>query len=206
MGPIHKPGLNEIGTNKGYKGTKYNADNDGEFLQENVSILASDKKFQQRKDMVGPIHKQGAQEIGTVHGFKGTKYNADNDGEFLQENVHSLAKDTKFQQRKQQVGPIHKASLNEIGTNKGYKGTKYNADDDPGFLQENVSILSTDKKFQQRKDMVGPIHKQGAQEIGTVHGFKGTQYDGDDGGDFLSERVNADVTDAEFQKRMSLYI
>ena len=165
-----------------------------EFLEDNVSKYASYSAFEQRKKKVGPIHKQTLNEIGTNKGYKGTKYDTTQDNEFLQESVNPLASNRKFDERKRKVGPIHKQTVQEIGTNDDFKKPEWSLND----LINATGFLSEDQYYKYRTNKItnknGKIErKKGVSEIGSNKHYKAISYDLDselkNGDDFLGEKL-----------------
>eukprot|EP01084_Bolivina_argentea_P018585 34561_1 len=91
--------MNEIGKNK-YSGTKYDDSNDAGFLADRINPLSKDAKFQKRKQLNPAKTKEKVSEIGTIKGYKGTKYDDSNDAGFLADRVNPLSRDSKFQKKK----------------------------------------------------------------------------------------------------------
>ena len=73
---------------------------------------------------------------------------------------------SQIQRDKQMRTQSRKLGPRDIGTNKGYKGSKYDDSKDAAFLADKVNPQAKTENFVKRKQKVGPIHKQSAQEIG----------------------------------------
>merc|ERR1712228_548033 len=102
----------------------------------------------------GVTHKMGPREIGTVHGWKGYKYDEN------ASNVH------KNEQPKEKV---FKAGPRDIGTVHGWKGYKF--DENNGNIKKSKKELTQKEKQQ--------LIKQGPRDIGTVRGWRGMKLDND---------------------------
>ena len=89
------------------------------------------------KQIVGPIHKQGAQEIGTAHGYKKPKWADDLDA-LINSGMGFLNEDGYYKQRSKKITTdgvaAKKLGPTDVGKNK-YKGTKYTDNDHSDFLK-----------------------------------------------------------------------
>eukprot|EP00484_Ammonia_sp_Unknown_P025758 CAMPEP_0197034562 /NCGR_PEP_ID=MMETSP1384-20130603/12637_1 /TAXON_ID=29189 /ORGANISM="Ammonia sp." /LENGTH=826 /DNA_ID=CAMNT_0042464507 /DNA_START=21 /DNA_END=2501 /DNA_ORIENTATION=+ len=197
---LRKAGPRDVGTIK-YSGTKYDESKDKAFLEDTIHPLSKDEKFQKRKEKTGPIKKETVQEIGKIKGYNGLKYDDSNDAAFLDDRVHTLSNDERFQKRKEKTGPIKKETMQEIGKVHGFQGIAYDDSNDAAFLDDRVHTLSKDERFQKRKEKTGPIKKETVQEIGKVQGFQGISYDDSNDAAFLDDRVHTLSKDERFQKR-----
>ena len=197
-----KAGPRDSGNRKiKYDGTKYDDSKDKAFLEDSIHPSAKDEKFQKRKKKNPAKKKETVKEIGKIHNFKGTKYDDSKDAGFLADRVNPLSKDERFQKRKEKNPAKKKETVSEIGTVKNFKGTQYDDSNDSGFLADRVNPLSKDERFQKRKEE-NPLKKKATvKEIGTVHNFKGTQYDDSNDSGFLADRIHPLSKDERFQKR-----
>jgi len=133
-----------------------------------------DKLWTERIDiMAGPEiggveHKLGPREIGTIHGWKGYKYDDGDDAAFLSDRTTTRKKDYSQLERPVKLGP------REIGKVHGWKGYKYDDADDGDFLADK----SRSKKKKINEEEKASMVKQGPRDIGTTHGWRGLKFDG----------------------------
>ena len=80
-------------------------------------------------------------EIGKIK-YSGTKYDDSNDPAFLASRINPLAKDEKFEKRKQANPVQKKQTVSDIGTVKGFEA-EYKLEDvidtKSGFLEDRVN-------------------------------------------------------------------
>eukprot|EP00486_Rosalina_sp_Unknown_P005223 CAMPEP_0201570090 /NCGR_PEP_ID=MMETSP0190_2-20130828/12180_1 /ASSEMBLY_ACC=CAM_ASM_000263 /TAXON_ID=37353 /ORGANISM="Rosalina sp." /LENGTH=810 /DNA_ID=CAMNT_0047993245 /DNA_START=21 /DNA_END=2450 /DNA_ORIENTATION=+ len=171
-----KETVSEIGKVTDFKGIKYDDSNDAGFLADRINPLSRDSKFQKRKENNPLRKKETVSEIGTVDGYKGTKYDDSNDKGFLADRMNPLSKDERFQKRKEANPLKKKETVKEIGHVSGFKGTKYDDSNDKGFLEDSVHPLSKDERFLKRKEQNPVKHKEGVLEIGKADDFKGPDW------------------------------
>eukprot|EP00485_Elphidium_margaritaceum_P019552 CAMPEP_0202730070 /NCGR_PEP_ID=MMETSP1385-20130828/186454_1 /ASSEMBLY_ACC=CAM_ASM_000861 /TAXON_ID=933848 /ORGANISM="Elphidium margaritaceum" /LENGTH=967 /DNA_ID=CAMNT_0049396343 /DNA_START=41 /DNA_END=2944 /DNA_ORIENTATION=+ len=146
------------------------------------------------------MRKPGPRDIGTIK-YKGTKYDQSKDKAFLEDTIHPLSKDEKFQKRKEEKPADKKATVSEIGHVKGFKGVEYDDSSDAGFLSDRIHALSKDERFQKRKEEKPADKKATVSEIGKAQGFRGIDYDDSNDAGFLADRIHTLSKDERFQKR-----
>ena len=129
---LRKAGPRDIGKIK-YHGTKYDDSKDKAFLEDSIHKAAKTENFRKRKQNNPAPKKAKVSEIGTVHNFKGIKYDDSNDPGFLADRINPLSKDEKFQKRKELHPPTPKQTVSEIGTVHNFKGMKYDDSKDAVF-------------------------------------------------------------------------
>lgn len=110
-----------------------------------------------------------------VHGYSNEyAHQLSSSGDFLDERMCMLANDSRFQERKRQMPVVKNETVQEIGKVHGFREPDWEPefDDGSGFLTEKLSALSSDDRFQQRKEANPVAHKQTVSEMGTVFGFR----------------------------------
>eukprot|EP01083_Nonionella_stella_P165633 551491_1 len=147
------------------------------------------------------MRKAGPRDVGKIK-YKGTKYDDSKDKAFLEDTIHPLSKDEKFQKRKKANPVSKKETVKEIGKVK-YDGAKYDDSGDAGFLDDRMNPLSKDERFQKRKELNPVSKKKTVKEIGKVK-YDGAKYDDSGDAGFLDDRMNPLSKDERFQKRKEL--
>eukprot|EP01083_Nonionella_stella_P127334 385742_1 len=160
------------------------------------------------------MRKAGPRDVGKIK-YKGTKYDDSKDKAFLEDTIHPLSKDEKFQKRKKANPVSKKETVKEIGKVKydgakyddsgdagflKYDGAKYDDSGDAGFLDDRMNPLSKDERFQKRKQANPVSKKETVEEIGKVK-YDGAKYDDSNDSGFLADRMNPLSKDERFQKR-----
>ena len=189
LNPIEKKKtVKEIGKNK-YAGTKYDDSNDAGFLADRVNPLSKDEKFQKRKELNPATPKQTVSEIGKIS-YDAIKYDDDsNDTGFLEERIHTLSIEERFE-RKKALHPVDKKeTVAEIGKVKNFKDPEWKLEDvvdENAFLSDNGYYQSRTAKVT-NPDGRASI-KLGPQDIGTVKGFEQPEW---------SDQVSAELKESE---------
>merc|ERR1711920_764166 len=117
--------------------------------------------------------------------------------------VHPKSRNSQFEKRKQKNPAPKKETLDEIGKNSQFKGTKYDDSNDAGFLADRINPKSKDEEFLKRQQLNPATPKQTMSQIGK-NAYDGLKYDDSNDAGFLADRINPLSKDERFKQRQQL--